>query len=290
VKISRVETEACLVGESALWDPAGQALFYLDIVGRKVHRHDPATGETRTWATPTSCGALALRKGGGAVVAQADGIHALDLATGGFERLAALEGTHPRARFNDGRTDRQGRFVLGLSDSSFEDTQAIGGIYSLGTDHALRRLDGDICFSNSPCFSPDGRTFYFADSHAYAVYVYDYDPATGGLGERRPFVDTRPLGGMPDGATVDADGLIWMAIFRAGKIAAFRPDGAVERLVEVPVSQVSSVNFGGPGLGQLYFTSLDTSYFGDPPEDGAGAVFRIDGLGARGIAETPYGG
>jgi sugar lactone lactonase YvrE len=291
MQISRIETETCLVGEGPLWDPAGQALFFLDITGRKAHRYEPSRGETRSWSLPSSIGALAMRASGGAVVALADGVHALDLDDGSLTRLAPLQGVSERARFNDGRTDRQGRFVLGLSDGPFKDIQPVGGICSLGPDHQLRLLETGVHFSNSACFSPDGRTFYFADSYLYSLFAYDYDPATGNLSNKRLFVDTRPLDGMPDGATVDQDGLVWMAIFRAGKVAAFRPgDGKLERVVDMPVSLVSSVAFGGPELDQLYVTSLDASFFGDPPEAGAGHLYRVDGLGARGVPETPYAG
>ena len=156
--------------------------------------------------------------------------------------------------------------------------------------YAVRKLDSGVTFSNSPCFSPDGRTLYFADSFLYSLYAYDYDPETGEVSNRRLFADTRPLGGMPDGSTVDADGLVWMAVFETGKIAAFRPDGSVERLVDVPVKLVSSVAFGGPDLDRLYFTCLDPSFMQKPAEVGGGEVHVIDGLGARGLPEPRYAG
>ncbi len=103
-------------------------------------------------------------------------------------------------------------------------------------------------------------------------------------------MDTRDLGGVPDGATVDCDGLIWVAICRGGKIAAFRPDGKVERLVDMPVRRPSSLTIGGPNLDQLYVTTLQQSYFKEASDEGAGAVFLIEGLGVNGIAEPRYAG
>jgi sugar lactone lactonase YvrE len=290
VKVSRVNTATCLVGEGAVWDAAEQALYFLDIIGQKVHRHDPASGATRTWETPGHVGAMALRQGGGAVLAMKHELHALDFGSGAFELLARLEGAPAKSTINDGKADRNGRFVVGLSTSDFEDTQPIGGLYSLDADHRVRALDSGIHFSNSPCFSPDGRTLYFADSYVYALYAYDYDPASGTVSNKRLFVDTRELGAMPDGATVDADGLVWMALFRAGKVGAFRPDGALERLIDIPVRLVSSVAFGGPGLDRLYVTSVDPSFFKEPAEPGGGGVFVVEGLGARGLPEPRYAG
>ena len=122
------------------------------------------------------------------------------------------------------------------------------------------------------------------------MYAYDYDIVTGEVGNKRPFVETRELGGMPDGATVDRDGLVWAAIFRGGKIAAFRPDGRLERVVKMPVQLTSSVMFGGPDLDQLYVTTIEKGHFGEPSEEGAGDVYVIEGLGARGSPEPRYAG
>jgi sugar lactone lactonase YvrE len=290
VQIHRVDTRRCQVGEGALWRQDEQALYFLDITGRKVHRYDPAAGATRSWDTPGPAGSMALRQGGGVVVAMKDEVHALDLETGAFTPLARLEGASPRATFNDGKVDRRGRYAIGLCDTDMADPQPIGGLVSLSADHRFRELDRGIHFSNSPCWSPDGATLYFSDSLPNAVYAYDYDQETGTASNRRLFADTTELGGMPDGATTDRDGLVWMAIFRAGKIAAFRPDGGLERVVEMPVRLAVSVAFGGPKLDQLYVTTIDPTFFGEAAEDGAGEVYVVEGLGACGVEEPLYAG
>jgi len=290
MKIRRVDTKRCRVGEGPVWDVAEQALYFLDIAGRQVHRFDPNTGETRSWETPTSVGSMALRQRGGAVVALTDGFYGLDLSDGELSLLAARDGTPGRTVVNDGKVDRRGRFVVGLCATGFEDPQPIGGVASLGADHALRMLDTGVTFSNGPCWSPDDSTFYFSDSHVAAIFAYDYDIESGELSGKRLFADTSALGGQPDGTTVDRDGLVWSAIFRGGKIVAFRPDGKVERVVDMPVQMAVSVSFGGPDLDQLYVTTIDPAFFGEPPEDGAGEVYVIEGLGARGVAEPRYAG
>lgn len=289
MKIHRVETERCLVGEGAVWAADEQALYFLDITGRKVHRYDPTAGATRSWETPSHVGALALRQGG-AALAMKDTVYGLDIARGEFAPIARLEGAAARATFNDGKVDRRGRFAIGLCDTDMSDPQPIGGLYSLGADHRFRELDSGIHFSNSPCWSPDGATLYFSDSLKNAVYAYDYDLETGTAANKRLFADTTELGGMPDGATTDRDGLVWMAIFRAGKVVAFRPDGRVEREVAMPVRLAVSVAFGGANLDQLYVTTIDPSFFGEPVEDGAGEVYVIEGLGARGVPEPRFAG
>ena len=290
MKMSRVDTPKCQVGECPIWDVTEQALYFIDIFGLKIHRYDPASGATRSWDTPRPPGALAIREGGGAIYGAQTDIYTLDPASGA-STLIANSGRGDRVHFNDGKTDRQGRFVLGLGDTQYDDPQPVGGLYGFGADHKLTELDTDgICFTNGHCFTPDGRTLYMSDTYRCVTYAYDYDPETGRAANRREFANTRELGGMPDGATVDSDGLLWMALYTGGKLAAFRPDGQIERIIDMPVSQPASVMFGGPDLDQLYVVTIDPACFGQPAEEDAGQVFLIEGLGARGGPEIRYRG
>jgi L-arabinonolactonase len=289
VEISRVDTAHCLLGEGPVWDAATHALYFLDIGQKRIHRYDPHDGKTRSWGTPSGVGAMALREAGGAVLAMGDSICTLDFDSGSIALIASAQ-QPSQAIFNDGKVDRRGRFVLGSCCTDLADPQPIGGVFSLGADHNIVRLESNISFSNGPCFSPDGRTFYFSDSGQHACYAYDYDQESGALSNKRLFADTRALGGMPDGATVDRDGLVWIAIFKGGKVAAFRPDGRVERVVKMPVRLSVSVMFGGDRLDQLFVTTIDPAFFKEAPEEGAGDLYVIEGLGARGLPEPRYAG
>jgi sugar lactone lactonase YvrE len=290
VKITRVDAPRCLLGEGPVWDVADQALYWLDIGGSKIHRHSPHDGVSRSFATPGHVGAMALRQGGGAVLAMKDTVCAFDFETGSIDPIAKA-GTQPaNAVFNDGKVDRRGRFVIGSCSLGIENPQPVGGLFGLGADHRLTRLAADITFSNGPCWSPDNRTFYFSDSGEHTCFAYDYDIDTGAVANRRPFANTKALGGMPDGATVDSDGLVWIAIFEGGKVAAFRPDGRLERVIELPVKLTVSAMFGGPDLDRLYVPTIDPTYFGREPEEGSGYLYVIEGLGARGLAEPRYAG
>lgn len=287
IEVTRIDACRCLLGEGPVWDHREQALYLLDIGHSRIVRYDPATDTTQSWTTPQRPGAMALREGGGAVVAMQDTLAAIDFATGEVVPFASA-GQPAGAVFNDGKVDRQGRFVIGSCTQGHTDPKPIGGIFSLGADRQVRRLSGGIAFSNGPCFSPDGHTLYFADSADYALYAYDYDTATGDVGKRRVFLDTRPFGGMPDGATVAADGTVWLAIFRGGKVVAVRPDGSLERIVELPVSLTVSAMFGGPHLDRLFVTTIDPAFFDEPAEAGAGYLYVVDGLGVRGLPEPRY--
>lgn len=272
-----------------MWDAATQRLYYIDNAGCKVHSFDPASSTSRTLATPNVITTLVLREGGGAVVTLGSGIHFFDLETGALELVEPL-GDPLTHIYNDGKVDSRGRFLIGGSTPKFSAPQPDGGLFRLDPDRTLTQLDGDIHFSNSPCWSLDERTFYFSDSWRDTTYVYDYDIATGTAANRRPFVNTRELGGLPDGATVDSDGLHWVAVYQGGKVAAYRPDGKLERVIGMPVKLVSSVAFGGPNLDRPFVTSIAHGTLGQPTEANAGSLYVIDGLGAIGRLEHRYAG
>ena len=199
---------------------------------------------------------------------------------------------HSRRRnaINDGKVDKRGRFVAGSMDTMEEG--ANGALYSLSTDFQVSKLDSGIVCSNGPCWSPDGRTFYFADTWSGEIWAYDYDLATGGVSNRRTFtsVDTSG-GGAADGATVDAEGCVWSALVYDGKLVRYTPDGRVERVIDMPVKKVTSVMFGGPNLDVLFVTSMAKPPLPRFPDDGVlrGSLFAIHDLGIRGVPEPRFG-
>jgi L-arabinonolactonase len=291
MKVHKVDTLHCMAGEGPVWDVAEQALYFVDIVGRKVHRYHPSSGQTRSWEVPKVIGSMALREQGGAIVALPNGVHALDFGTGAVTPLALPEGLDPRIQFNDGKVDRRGRFIVGTTDSKIE--KDIGVVYSLGIDHRLTVIDTGITISNGPCWSPDSSTFYFSDSKRYVIYAYDYDLATGRASNKREWVNTRDLGGFPDGTTVDAEGRVWSALCEGSKVVAWNPNGKVEQVIDFPTTLTSSVMFGGPGLDQLYVTTLDPRalpFLNKPDEAEAGNTFVVEGLGVKGLPEPRFAG
>jgi L-arabinonolactonase len=288
VKITQVETQRCIIGEGPLWDVAEQALYFIDILAKKVLRFDPASGETRNWAVPDVIGSMALRMGGGALVALATGVHTLDFESGACAMLATSSDLNEMVQLADGKVDRRGRFIVGSSDRTME--QARGKLYVLEKDAPLRELDSDIIIANGPCWSPDDEILYHSDSIRKTIFAYDYNIATGTVANRRVWASTEDLGGIPDGATIDADGCMWMAICEGAKVVQFRPDGTLERVIDMPVKCPASVMFGGAALDQLYVTSLSPAFLGreEAPQDGC--TFVIEGLGATGLPEPRYAG
>lgn len=287
--ITSLDVPQCMVGEGPVWDVAEQALYWIDILGKAVHRFDPASGATRSWAVPDIIGSMAIRAGGGAIVALANGVHTLDFTNGAVEMLATSPDLDAQVQLADGKVDRRGRFIVGSSDRGMK--EARGKLYALDPGAtALRPIDDDIFLANGPCWSPDDATFYHADSLRHTIFAYDYDIETGTVSRRRPFANTSDLGGIPDGATVDSDGHVWSAICEGGKLVRFRPDGSIERIVEFPVRLPGSVMFGGPGLDRLFVPSLSPAFLGREADPRDGMTWVVDGLGVTGLAEPRFGG
>lgn len=288
MNITRLDVPQCSVGEGPVWDVATQALFWIDILEKKVFRLDPATGRTRVWSVPNIIGSMAVTQDGNAIVALANGVHRLDLATGECRLLASSPDLDEQVQLADGKVDRRGRFIVGSSDRGMK--EARGKLYALDPGAtALRVIDTDIFLANGPCWSPDDRTFYHADSIRKLIYAYDYDIETGTVTNRRPFASTAELGGIPDGATVDAEGHVWSAICEGGRLVRFRPDGSIERQVPMPLRLPGSVMFGGPRLDRLFVPTLSPAFLGRPADPLDGSTFVVDGLGLTGIAEPRFG-
>ena len=231
-------------------------------------------------------GSVALGAGNTVVVGLVDGIYALDLDSSELTPLLKPEPADPLVRFNDGKTDRDGRFLCG-SMGIHADPQ--GTLWRVDADGRSDSFATGIRISNALCFSPDGATMYFADSFDRNIRAYPYGAA--GVGEPTILVDTAQWNSGPDGATIDSDGCLWVALIQAAKIARITPDGRLDRMLDAPVDLPSSVAFGGDDLATLFVTSIKDSGSGraiSKHVDG-GKLFAIDGLGVRGIAETRFG-
>lgn len=290
MNIERIGEARYELGESPIWDPVDGVLYFVDSPAHAIFRYDPRSGDIRRWEVAGGyLGSMALRAGGGAVLAMDHGFHAFDFETGAATAITEPEAGRDDLCFNDGKVDRQGRFIAGSMHTGA--SEPVGALYRLDADLTCTRLDGGYICSNGPCWSPDGGTFYVSDSNADAIFAYDYDTATGTATKRRTFHSTVDSGGFPDGGTVDAEGHVWSAQFSAGSIRRIAPDGTVERVVELPVQWVASMTFGGDDHDVLYVTTIGGEDQGarDPSPE-AGGLFAIHGLGVAGLPEPRFAG
>ena len=288
LRVTRISATADLLGESPVWDSERQLLYWVDGVSRRVHAYRPASGATRDWQVPSIIGSIGLGSGDTLVAGLADGVYSLDLGSGAVTPLFRPAPADPRVRFNDGKMDRQGRFLCG---SMGVHADPLGQLHRIEASGASIVLARDIRISNTLCFGPNGDTMYFADSLERKIRAYRYGPGDEVAAEPSILVDTGQYNSASDGATVDAEGCLWVALIQIGKIARFTPRGELDRLIDAPTDLPSCVAFGGPELSTLYVTSIKDSGSGrmiSKHPDG-GFLFAIEGLGVSGLVEARFG-
>ncbi len=241
-----------VLGEGIQWH--GEAgLWWTDIQSSAIFQHDLGSGVTRRIAAPERVGSFALIAGADDLLcAFATGFGRFDPASGALDWLYQIETPGGPRRLNDGRVDRIGNFWAGTMVE--KGTSRDAALYRLARNGTLRACIEGVTISNGLCWSPDGSVMYFADSPARVIYAYAVNPADGTLGPRRIFATT-PVGAFPDGATVDCEGCLWSAQWGASRVVRYRPDGTIDQILSLPVSQPTCVAFIGPDLRMLAITT-----------------------------------
>ena len=259
--ITALDAPPSLLGESPLWHPTEQVLYWCDIPGHALNRFDPATSRHDRWAFDTDVASCAPMRDGGLLLAMRDGLWRFDTHTGQRTALATPPYDARSERFNDGKCDPRGRFWVATIYEPRDPPQAALYRYEAG---ALARMAGDLTVGNGLGWSPDARTMYCSDTKAHTIYAFDCDTATGTLGPRRVFAsfpvkqaqqDLSTYGGRPDGAAVDSQGCYWSALFEGQRLLQLSPDGQVVREIRLPVRCATMPCFGGADLKTLYITT-----------------------------------
>lgn len=276
------------LGESALWAPHEQRLYWLDLTGPAMHRFDPLTGANESWELPlgTPLGGV-VRAPGGLLLAAPEGLFNCDFDGRRLELWTDPNARPEDTRFNDCKVDRGGR--LWLASKHVEESEAHGQLYRVMPDGSSVIVDQGFACANGPAFSPDGGRLYLADTTAKRIYAYDLEPESGALSHRWLFAEFSTEEGEPDGMTVDAEGGLWACHWGGWRVTRFLPDGKRDRMVRLPVPQVTSCCFGGEGLTTLFVTSASIEM---TPSDAAGAplagsLFAID-VGISGLEEPVF--
>lgn len=272
------------LGEGPCWLADRQRLVWVDIVPGHVHLFDPATGEDRVVAVGQPVGAAVPADDGRLALAVRDGFALLDLDSGTIETVADVEREIAGNRMNDGKCDSAGRFWAGTMATDVR--RGAGALYRLDERRQVERMVGDVGISNGLGWSLDDRLMYFIDTLEDRIDVFDFDPATGSIANRRPLVQIEGPG-HPDGMTVDAEGGLWVALWGGRRVAHFLPDGTPAGSVEVPVAQPSSCCFGGPDLRDLFITSAWQHLSPEERDPHAGGLFRCR-PGVAGLPTRAY--
>lgn len=273
-------------GEGPVWLDDEDRLLWVDIPRSQVHRTDVESGEDDVIEVGQHVGAAVPRTGGGLALALADGF-ALREADGAIEFVAPVTQDDPDVRFNDGKCDPVGRFLAGTM--AYDARPGAGSLFRLDPDRTVTRLLDGVTVSNGLAWSGDGGTFYYIDTRTSRIDAFDYDLGNGNIANGRTIAAIPADDGHPDGMAIDTEGCLWVALFGGGAVHRYTPDGRLDALVNLPVTQVTSCSFGGPHLDRLYMTTSTAGLERPDEQPLAGAVF-VCAPGVSGPPASRYAG
>ncbi len=288
IDLEPLDAPSSLLGEGVCWDATAGVLWWVDIRGEALCSFDPSAGRATRRSAPATLGGVWPAADGSLICAARHGFARWQLdAEDGFRYLVEPEPERTGNRFNDLSGDRHGRLWAGSMDDA--ERRSTGALYRLDPDGRCTRVLDGWAIPNSLAFSPGGEVLYATDTPTGRIVAFDHDPADGTVGPPRTFaVVDGP--GHPDGSTVDAEGCLWNAEWDGWRLVRYRPDGAVDRVVELPVQRPTKCAFGGAELATLFVTTaadrLTAAELAAQPL--AGAVLAID-VGVVGLPAVPFG-
>jgi sugar lactone lactonase YvrE len=289
--VSNVKAE---LGEGPSWDADQEILYWVDIRRGDIYGHRlDGSDEIVVASLGERVSCVVPRLSGGLALTMQHGYYGLNLSTKKVEPLSdQVETNLSVTRFNDGKCDPVGRFWAGTMDDTEKNPS--GSLYVLNKDRKLRKVFSQVTVSNGMGWSPDNHSMYYIDSPTRKVSSFDYSLQTGEISNKRTCVDfdENNQSGVPDGMTVDSDGMLWVAHWGGAKVTRWNPKtGKLLQTLDLPADHVTSVCFAGKNLDELYITTaraeLDEKTLEGQPL--AGSLFRAD-VGVRGLPTYSFQG
>jgi sugar lactone lactonase YvrE len=264
----------CELGEGALWVADEQAVWFVDILGQRLHRYQTATKRHDSWPTPARPGFVVGCAPGGMIVGLAKGLYFFSSATQRFELLTQVELERQENRLNDGTVGPDGALWFGSKNEP--ENAASGAWYRWTGSGEPRRFDDGYVVTNGPAFSVDGCRLYHSDSVRSRVLSRSVS-ADGRVGENSVFAEIEPGAGYPDGLAVDSEDCIWVALYAGGALRRYGRDGRLLDVVQLPCAHVTRPSFGGADGRTLYVTTASAGLNKDERarQPQAGAIFEL---------------
>ena len=272
-----VWSSQCELGEGPVWVERDQALWFVDIKKKHIHRLDPVTGDKRSWDSPEMIGFILPARSGGFVAGLQSGLHKFDEVSGSFSPLVALETDLPANRLNDGVTDPSGAMWFGSMDN---DEKAKSGAFYRFVDGRVQQTGiADICITNGPAVSPDGKILYYVDTLAKTLHAADI-ASDGSVSNHRLFATIDEGDGYPDGPTIDSEGCVWISLYDGWETRRYSPEGQIIQQVRFPVANITKIAFGGPDLRTAFATTarqgMSAEALAQQPQAGDLFSFEVD--------------
>ena len=290
-----VSSTPSTLGESPFWHPQEQMLYWADIAGCKLHRLNPFTGEIEAWVMPSEPGCFAPAASGGFIIALRDRLVRAQAWGGELQTLSMIDHDPNSTRSNDGKCDAAGRFWVG---TMFEPRTASKAQLHCWDGAAIQLKQSNAIVANALAFAPDGKTIYWADTPQHTIWAWDFDVSSAAMNNQRVFKQfaAKPegwisglpandgYGGRPDGAAVDLQGNVWVAMFEGKRVVQLAPSGEELQSIEAPVTTCTMPAFGGDDMQTLYLTTARHNRSAEEMlrEPLMGCVFgiRVDAIGA----------
>ena len=284
-----------LLGEGITWSVDQENLYWLDVViPSKLFQSHLPTNKLSTFIMPEMISSISIRSKKDLIIASQYGVYNYNLTSNNFTRLIETEPLLKFNRSNDGASDIKGRFWFGTMQNNLDEegqdipiTKNSGSLYRLNTDLTLDKIESNLGIPNTFIWNPDNTKFYFTDSMEGIIYSYDFNEKSGEITNKTNFATFNR--GVPDGSTMDSEGFVWNCRWGGSCVVRLDPLGRVDRVLEVPVENVTNCVFGGKDLKTLFITTarqgLSKEYVTKNPY--AGSLFAID-LSIKGIEDNNF--
>ena len=249
-KVECVCAVGAQLGEGPVWSARDQAVWFVDIKDKRIHRFDTRTRAMMSWQTPEEVGFIVPATGGRFLCGMKSGLHQFDTDSGKFTLIARVDSDRSNNRLNDGYVDAAGRLWFGSMDN--DESKPTGSLYRFDTE-GLKRCDQGYVITNGPVASLDGRTLYHVDTLERVIYAFDMDD--GQIANRRVFARIQKPGAYPDGPAIDSEGCVWIGLYGGWGVQRYSPKGELMETLDLPVANCTKPAFGGPDLRTLYVTT-----------------------------------
>ncbi len=289
IRVHCLHQHRAILGEGPIWRGREPALYWIDLRAPAIHRFDPAKGALDQVPAKLGgrIGGMVFTRDGRMAIVDNSGLHVLDPERHRRRFLGHPDFEAPDNCFNDAKCDSRGRLWSGGAD--IHEELPIGRLFVFDASGRGKAIDQGFICSNGPAFSPDGRYAYFTDSYAHEIWRYEIDPSSGEIGPRRGFAKIDPADGYPDGMTVDGEGCLWNAHWDGWRVTCYRPDGKIERVLEVPVPKPTAIAFGGSDMKRLFITTasigMNEAQLAEAPWSGCLLACDLD---VAGLPDSDY--
>jgi sugar lactone lactonase YvrE len=281
--VKLIVDQKAILGEGPCWDDTNKCLYWVDIMGKKLHIHSPETNTNQEIDVGQYIGTVAVREKGGLIVALQNGFYFLDIESEALTPISDPESHLPKNRFNDGKCDPAGRFWAGTMELHITGPNA--SLYRLETNLQVDKVLDNVTISNGMAWSSDFKTMYYIDTPTQQVFAFDYDFKTGEIKNGKAVITIAKADGSPDGMTIDEEGMLWIAHWGGARVTRWNPNtGKILATIKIPVSKVTACVFGGENLDELFITTARSE---DEPT--SGGLFKAK-VGVKGTLSYTFKG